>query len=353
MLRVWSKEFMKIIHSADIHLDSPLAGVKDSALRRHELLVALLNLSEYANNNGVSAIIIAGDLFDDSFTTTQTVESVAEIVKTSSAEWFVLRGNHGGRTSYDKLKQICPKIHFFGDSWTAYNLDSVTICGRELGQNDVEQWGRLSLDASRYNILVLHGDIDDASYGLIDKRTLSNCGARYVALGHRHTFAEYKFGSVRACYSGVLESRGFDELTETGFVEIDTDTDKIRFVKQAIRSLITKRIDVSNITTDIALQRAISDAVADVSPHNYLNIVFCGASPGDLHLETVAKQQLSDRFFALRIKDETTARVDLSALTQEISLCSEFVKLAMGVKDEKLRDEVVKLGLAALSGGSL
>ena len=344
---------MKIIHTADIHLDSPVVGCKDSALRRHELLVALGNLSEYAQNNGVSAVIVAGDLFDDRFATPQTVASVAEIINTSRADWFVLRGNHGGSQPYDRLRSICAKVHFFGDDWTAFATDNVTICGRELGRNDAEQWSRLSLDTSRYNILVLHGDVDDGNYGLIDKRALASCGARYVALGHRHAFCEHKFGSTRACYSGVLEARGFDELEETGFVVIDTDTDTVRFVKQAIRSVITKRIDVSAIGSDIALQRALFDAVADVSPRNYLNVVFFGATEADLHTETVAKQLLSDRFFALRVKDETTIKLDLQSITQEVSLRGEFVKLAEQVKDEKLRDEVVKLGLAALCGGNL
>ena len=340
---------MKIIHTADIHLDSPLVGVADSQLRRHELLVALEHLSEYANNNGVSAIIVAGDLFDDNFATSQTVESVAEIVNGSHADWFVLRGNHGGVSPYDKLKQLCPAIRFFGDDWTYYNLGNVTICGRELGSNDADSYGSLSLDTSRYNIVVLHGDIDDDSYGLIDKRALANSGARYVALGHRHAFCEHKFGSVRSCYSGVLESRGFDEASQTGFVVIDTAADKLSFVPQAIRSVVTQKIDISNVTNDIALQRAVNDAVADVSPRNYLNVIFCGAVSQGLHLETVAKQ-LSDRFFALRLKDETTAKVDLQVLSQEVSLRGEFVKLALNVTDEKLREEIVKLGLAALNG---
>ena len=344
---------MKIIHTADIHLDSPLIGVKDPITRRHDLLVALMNLSEYADNNGVAAIVVAGDLFDDKFTSQQTVNSVAEIVNTSKAQWFVLRGNHGGSSPYDKLKAICPKIHFFGDEWTYYNMDNVTICGRELGARDVEQWAKLNLDATRYNIVVLHGDIDDESYGLIDKRTLSVNPIKYVALGHRHAFCQHKFGNVLACYSGVLESRGFDEMADTGFVEIDTDTNQIRFVKRAIRSVITKQIDVTNCTNDIALQRAITDAVADVSLRNYLNVVFCGASSDDLHIDVVAKQVLEKDYFALRIKDETTPKIDVNSLVEEVSLRGEFVKLAMDIKDEKLRDEVIKLGLAALNGGVL
>ena len=341
---------MKIIHTGDIHLDSPLVGVKNPQARRHELLTALANMSEYANNNGVEAILVAGDLFDDKFTTAQTVQSVADVVKASNAKWFVLRGNHGGSAPYDKLHQLCPQICFFGDEWTYCGLGNVTICGRELGHDDVTNWGKLSLDPSRYNVVVLHGDIDDDRYGLIDKRALADCGAKYVALGHRHAFCEVKFGKVRACYCGVLEARGFDETVDTGFVLIDTDTDKVRFVKQAIRSVVTKRIDVTNATSDISLQSIINDAVAEVSPRNYLNLVFCGTLLGGVRPEFVARQMLQDRFVSLRIKDETTTKLDLNAIAQEVSLRGEFVKLAMGVQDEKLRDEILKLGLAALNG---
>ena len=342
---------MKIVHCADIHLDSPLIGVKDSATRRHELLVALMNMADYADNNGVSAIIVAGDLFDDSGATSQTVHSVAEIINRSHADWYLLKGNHGGVAPYDKLREICPKAHFFGDEWTSYDIGNVSIVGRELGEKDTEQWGRLQLNTSRYNILVLHGDVDDAHYGLIDKRVISNSGAKYVALGHRHAFSQHKFGTVRASYSGVLEPRGFDEQEATGFVVIDTDTDKLCFVRQAVRSMVTKKIDVTNVATDVALQRAIADAIADVSLRNYLNVIFCGEAQADLHIDTVAKQLLEDRFFALRVKDETTTKLDLSALTEEVSLRGEFVKLAMEIEDDKLRDEVVKLGLTALGGG--
>ena len=68
---------MKIIHTADIHLDSPLIGVKDAPKRRQKLLQAFVNLAEYAKNNGVQAVVVAGDLFDDEFVTEQTIKSVA------------------------------------------------------------------------------------------------------------------------------------------------------------------------------------------------------------------------------------------------------------------------------------
>lgn len=340
---------MKLIHTADIHLDSPLSGVANSTTRRHELLTALMNLNEYANNNGVEAIIVAGDLFDEKFTTDQTVRSVADVVRSGNASWFVLRGNHGGSAPYEKLRKLCPEIHFFGDDWTKYTLGNVTICGRELGANDREEWGNLTLDESAYNVLVLHGDLDGDRYGIIDKKAISQSNANYVALGHRHAFATHKFGRVVGAYSGVLEARGFDETAETGFVLIDTDADKIKFVTQAIRKVETVTVDVSDVASDIALQNKINNAVAEVSPRNYLNLVFKGAMREDLHL-ALAREILDGKFFALRVKDETTLSIDVDKLSQEVSLRGEFVKLASEITDERLREAVLKLGLNYLNG---
>lgn len=341
---------MKIIHTADLHLDSPLAGVANSVERRRELLLALNNLNEYAVNNGVQAIIVAGDLFDEKFTTDQTVRSVADIVKGGSARWFVLKGNHGGSAPYDKLKALCPEICFFGDDWTSYTLGNVTVCGRELGHDDAEQWGKLALDKSAYNVLVLHGDVDDGSYGLIDKKAIAQSGANYVALGHRHAFCTHKFGTVKGAYCGVLEARGFDETAQTGFVVVDTDMDEIKFVSQAIRRVVSVTVDVTGVESDVALQNRIANAVAEVGFRNYLNLILTGEACEDVRFETVAKELLDGKFFALRVKNETTLKIDVEKISQEVSLRGEFVKLASAITDENTRQAVLKLGLNYLNG---
>lgn len=341
---------MKIIHTADIHLDSPLSQVKDPIKRRYELLTALKNLADYAENNGVKAVIVAGDLFDDKFVSAQTVQSVADIINRNSAEWYILQGNHGDNSPYNKLSALCAKAHFFGNEFVYYNLENVTICGRELGQNDAECYRTLNLDSSRYNIVALHGDIDDVKYGYIDRKTLSSLPISYVALGHRHAFSAFKFGRVPVCYSGVLEPRGFDETEQTGFVEIDTDANAFRFIPQAIRRVSTVNIDVTNVNGDVALSSKISDLIQGESPKNYLNVSFCGTLSQGVHLELVANEVLQDRFFALRIEDRTVSPYDVNAIAQEVSLRGEFVKLAMKIQDENLRAEVLKTGLSALAG---
>ena len=349
---------MKIIHTADIHLDSPLTHASNRQKRRLELLQALSNLSEYANNNDVSAIIVAGDLFDDQFATTKTVQGVADIVASSSATWFVLQGNHaqgtveyGAINPYQKLKQLCPQVKFFGQDWQTYTLDDVNICGRELGTNDQAMWQQLDLPQTGYNILVLHADVDDDKYGLVDKKAIANSGAHYVALGHRHAFAEHKFGKVTGAYCGVLEPRGFDENAQTGFVVIDTDKKSLAFVPQAIRSVQTVTVDVSNVQSEIALQNTLLGATSQVDARNYLNLVIVGNLGAELNMQT-ATQCLQGRFFSLRIEDKTQIAFDLQKLSQEVSLRGEFVRQVLQLPEQD-QAEILKLGLTLLSGGDL
>lgn len=344
---------MKIIHTADIHLDSPVLGVADSRARRAELLRALADMSKYATSSGVGAIIVAGDLFDDKFVSPQTVASVAKIISDSSARWYVLRGNHGDVSPYRELAKQCQNVNFFGDDWTSYDLGDAVICGRELGSNDAAYWQKLTLDQTRFNVLVLHGDVDDGSYGDIDKKAIAAQPIKYVALGHRHAFCQHKFGSVSGAYSGVLEARGFDELAPAGFVLLDTETGKFNFVTHPIRRIETRVIDVSAVSTEYELETLIDDSVATVSTNNYLNAVFCGALSDGIRLEAVAAEKLKNRFFALRIQNNTTVKHDLDKLKKEVSLRGEFVKLALQIPDETERNEVLRLGLLALSGEEL
>ncbi len=344
---------MKIIHTADIHLDSPLGGVKQSGVRRNELILALQRMSMYAENNGVGAIIVAGDLFDDKCTTLQTIKNVASIIQSSSATWFVLKGNHGDSTPYDKLQAVCPNIKMFGSDWTVYNQGNLCICGKESNPSGDDNWGNLQLNSDNFNLVVFHGDIDSAQYGLIDQKTIAKLPINYLALGHRHTYSQRKIGKVTAVYSGVLEPRGFDELEPTGFVLLDTETGKHQFVEQNLRRVVTVSVDVSKAKSNVQLQNIISDAVGQVSSNNYLNLVLCGSLNEDVSTQFVA-ENFANSYFAFRLQDDTTCAYDLDLIATEVSLRGEFVRLAQkSIDDKNLQEEVLKLGLRALKGDNL
>ena len=59
---------MKFIHCADLHIDSKIKTLPSdkSKIRREEIIRTFERLTDYAAENGVTAVIIAGDMFDDS-----------------------------------------------------------------------------------------------------------------------------------------------------------------------------------------------------------------------------------------------------------------------------------------------
>ena len=57
---------MKILHSADIHLDAPFAGrtAEEAAFLRRELLAVPGKLAELCVSQQCDMVLLAGDLFD-------------------------------------------------------------------------------------------------------------------------------------------------------------------------------------------------------------------------------------------------------------------------------------------------
>ena len=121
---------MKIIHTADLHLDSSmkthLEGDK-ATRRKDELTLNFARLCESAEDLGVKAIIIAGDLFD----TKSVAKKVASIVLTQinkykDIDFYYLRGNHDRESFISFIKgngDVPANFHMFEDEWTSYVLN--------------------------------------------------------------------------------------------------------------------------------------------------------------------------------------------------------------------------------------
>lgn len=79
---------MKLIHCADLHLDSSMTThlTKEKAKeRKAELLASFNRMMEYADRENVSAVLIAGDLFD------------RKIFRQRHAMQFIMRFRHALR----------------------------------------------------------------------------------------------------------------------------------------------------------------------------------------------------------------------------------------------------------------
>ena len=98
------------------------------------------------------------------------------------------------------------------------------------------------------------------------------------------------------------------------------------------------------------VERLVLDGVGGVNVDNYINLQLEGSVEEGLNVRQIAQERLDGKFFALRIDDNTGIRLDLQKIAKEVSLRGEFVKLAEKIQDEKLKEEVLKMGFAALKG---
>ncbi|MBQ3906733.1 MAG: DNA repair exonuclease, partial [Lachnospiraceae bacterium] len=266
---------MKIIHTADLHLDSKLKRHLDDRRakeRRDELLISFQRLVSYAVKENVEAILIAGDLFD----VTQISATARNAVYAAMKEhpeilFFYLRGNHDADAFLEDVKErfgaLPENLRLFSDKWTSYELRgkdgvNVVITGAEMNaENKGKLTASLLLDHKKKNIVMLHGqEVETAGKKdaeVIPLREYKNKGIDYLALGHIHVPKLEKLDARGVyAYAGCLEGRGFDECGPRGFYLLTVTDDAIQaeFVPFAKRLMYELMVDASNaLTSDDAV----------------------------------------------------------------------------------------------------
>ena len=86
---------LKILHSADWHLDSPFAGFDDSqrALLKQEQQSIPGKISQLCRREKCDLMLLAGDIFDGE-PARETVEALKKALSECGARVFITPGNH-------------------------------------------------------------------------------------------------------------------------------------------------------------------------------------------------------------------------------------------------------------------
>ena len=93
---------IKILHTADVHLDSPLTSLalRDEALRANiqsATRSAFIRIIDTALAEGVGALLIAGDLYDGAQRSAKTAAFLVgqiERLRAAGIPVFYIKGNH-------------------------------------------------------------------------------------------------------------------------------------------------------------------------------------------------------------------------------------------------------------------
>ena len=352
---------MKIIHCSDIHLDSRMESNLSAAQareRNHEICATFGRLTRYAAEEGVRAVLIAGDLFDTERVTAQTAGYVMEqIRRAEQVDFFYLRGNHDAVRSLLPEEELPENLKLFGNDWTCYDLGGVTLAGIELER---EKWNdcydALKLPEETVNIVMLHGQIStQPGEELVALPKLREKHIDYLALGHIHSFQTGKLDDRGTwCYCGCLEGRGFDECGEKGFVLLDVAQGcvKAEFIPFARRTLHEVEVDISGLQTVPEISSAMEEESAGIPERDLVKFTLRGTYTPQTQKDLgFLRKMLEERFWFVRIKDETALKIDRETYEHDISLKGEFIRMVMASdrpQEEKAR--IILWGIQALSG---
>lgn len=332
------REQIRVLHAADLHLDSPFEALsaEQAALRRAEQRLLLGRIAELARSREADLVLLPGDLLDSGSSYRETAISLCDALSRMEMPVFIAPGNHdwySPRSPWARL-ELPENVHVF----TSGALSCVT-----LPELDTEVFGAAFTDESappllRYftppenpenhiRLLCLHGEVGsgEGKYDPITKDELARSGMHYAALGHSHSCSGLcRAGDVFYAWPGCAEGRGFDETGEKGVLLADVRRDgvTVQFVPVASRRYHRIELDAGACASLAEAALALLPATAEKDAFLF---VLRGETPTPPDLSAL-RAQLENRVFALRLRDETRPTAEVWEAAREDSLRGLFLR---------------------------
>ena len=354
---------MRILHTSDIHLDSPLTSrlpVEKVRERRRELLTGFGRMVEEARQMKVGAMIIAGDLFDSERVSRRAMDTALDIIESAKdIVFFYLQGNHEGDALAMAGRALPDNLMTFSKDWTYYGAGDINIVGRsEIREGMFES---LDLDENKQNIVVLHGEIRDKT-AYPDAIGLSEAAGKhidYLALGHYHSHSTHAIDDRGvAVYSGTPEGRGFDEVGEKGYVVIDTNNGnfKYSFRPFAGRRLHIVPLDLSGVVRTAEIGERAERILRSIPSTDIVRLELTGRYFPTLWKDSEAIARVyENKFYYFEIKDTSRIAINPDDYKHDKSLKGEFIRNVSqdATLDEETKERIIACGINALMGEDL
>lgn len=332
---------MKILHSADLHLDTPFTGHSEakSAFLRRKLAEVPQKLADLCRREQCDMMLLSGDLFDGPWTM-ESLNSLRSALEDAAVPVFISPGNHDfcdHNSPY--LTELWPKnVHIF----TEPEMRSVVV---EALDCRVYGAGYRSMDchallegfqaegSERYHVAVLHGDPTQAAspYCPVTAAQVRESGLHYLALGHIHKSGAFRSGETLCAWSGCPMGRGFDETDVKGcMIATIDDLAHAEFIP-----LDTPRFFDHTLPAGINAAEAIGSVLPAVGDENFYRITLTGESD-ELDLNVLAAA--FRHFPNLELRDHTVPVKDIWGCADKDSLEGVYFGLlrsALGNADDE------------------
>lgn len=305
---------LKILHSADWHLDSPFTGFSDEQLLLLQKQQRLIpgKIADLCRREGCDLVLLAGDLFDGK-ANRDTLDILKAALRECAVPVFITPGNHD---------HCCPGSPWTEETWPENvhiftgDLESVAI---EALNCRIYGAGYRSMDCpallenfrtegrEAYQIAVLHGDAvtPTSPYCPITAAQAKQSGLTYLALGHVHKAGAFRAGSTLCAWPGPPMGRGWDECGEKGVLIAELNSEA------RLRTVTLDMVRFEELTLDIGTdaEASVAAALPAGGEAHFYRLTLTGT--GEVSIPTLQRRFAAYR--NLEFRDWTQPPLDLWA----------------------------------------
>ncbi len=304
---------IKILHTADWHLDAPMSGhdpkiarvLQAESRKIPEKIVAL------CKENACDLLLIAGDIFDGE-TTKETAAAVRNALSSLDIPVIITPGNHDYcHPGSPYLKEQWPEnVHIFKKA----EIESIVLPELNCriygaGYESMDCPGLLkrfrAQGDEKYHIGVFHADATTTSpYFPVTRHQVQESGLDYVALGHIHKQGSLSASEALCLWPGCPMGRGFDELGDKGVILTTLgEQTETRFVPLDTPRFYDEKVSISDTP-----EAAVSAVLPAIDTEDFYRITLTGYSAP---IDTAELAAQFPHVPNLIIRDETLPEPDL------------------------------------------
>lgn len=361
----------RFVHAADLHIDSPFAGVGDADNRvatrlREATYEAFQNLVDLCINQNADFLVIAGDVYDGADRSVRAQLRFRDgLSKLADAgiQSFVVHGNHDPLDGWQSSISWPEGVHVFGATpeWKNFEKNGEVVAAiqgmsyptREVTENLATQFAPPE-SGNLFAIGLLHANVGANSahpnYAPCTVEDLSASGIDYWALGHVHTRQTLKRAAPVIAYPGNTQGRHPNETGARGALVVDVDpsgASRSDFVALDVVRWERSDVDISNLETIDSLDSAIRQATDNLSVQAEDRDVVCRLNivgRGPLHEQLAADGAVEDLLDSVRntwnasgspwvwverITDSTRPAIDIEARAKQDDFLGATLKRAL------------------------
>lgn len=331
---------MRFVHTADIHLDSPLTGLSSypdapSASLRTATRDAFENLVTEAIAAEVDFMVIAGDLYDGSWKDFNTgiffVRQMGRL-RFAGIPVYLLYGNHDAENEMTRRLELPDNVHGFAtNKATTFTIPELKVALHGRSFKDAATVENLAVTYPApidgwLNIGVLHtaleGNSAHAHYAPCSIAELEARGYTYWALGHVHEHRVWH-GATTIAYPGNLQGRHIREIGPRGALMVSTEDNVVTQVER----LFVDVMRWHHLNVDVSAAGTLSDAVRMV-----------GSA-----LEGLLAESEGQRPYAVRVTLTGASMSHGALFGLETQLRAEVLAQAVAIDSERLWIETVRV----------